>query len=287
MKALRTVGAALAILAGAACVVAWLVSFLALRALEDGSLARGVARAALASPSVTSTIAGELEQAALAGLASQGIDLASVGLGDALGPVMSELAGSATFRDAVLAQVDDVNAQVVAELAEPGRAPGPIVVSVNASPAVNDALRDLPLVGGTLPQLTVAPVDVPVMSSDAAERARDGYARLDFGRDWLGWIGLIFLAGGFLISTRPAYVAGKFLIATGAFSLALALAAVVASPDRLVGLLPGGADAGAALRDALGEIGLDGWARLLGIVGVSALALGAAAVGIARAAARR
>ena len=61
VRAFRTLLSAIAIVAGATLVVLWLVSWVAIRAVEDGSATESIVVVALKNPAVTDKIGSELK----------------------------------------------------------------------------------------------------------------------------------------------------------------------------------------------------------------------------------
>ena len=277
MKGLRTFISAIAILAGAALVVAWCAAWLLLTSVDDGVVARTMARTALASPAVTDRIGDEIASRTTASLADVGIDLSLIGADEVLRTAILEWTRSDEFKQIVLDQVDDASEQLRAELKVKDRPQGPFDVSVDVSGAVNQQVDKIPFVGSLIPDVAVAPIQVEVVSGDSFAKARSAYSRLDFAKRYFLWIGAALVVGGLMVSTRRRYVIAKFLIAVGTMALGLVGILAFATPERVASRLPGG-DQGAwgkIVIEAFQNAALPGMRQTILIIGVAAIVAGA------------
>ncbi len=277
VKALRTFVSAIAIIAGAALVVAWGGAWLLLTAVDDGVVARTVARTALATPAVTSRISDELMSRTTESLSRLGINLSAIGADDAVRTAISQWTQSDDFKQTVLGQVDAAREQFREDLASPDRPQGPFMVSIDVSATVNKQLGDIPVVGSQIPSVAVAPVQMEVVSADSFNKARTAYSRLEFAKRYFLWIGGALILVSLAVSTRRNYVIAKFLIAMGAMALALVAVLTIATPDRLASGLPGG-DQGAWGRlaiQAFSDAALPGMRQTIAIIGAAAIVAGA------------
>jgi len=288
VRAFRTLLSAIAILVGAALVVMWCGSWLVLKAVDDGAVARTLVRGALSTPEVTAKIGEEIEARASESLATRGIDVSNQGVGALLSDAIASLAQSEEFKDVVLAQVDAAQARLHDELARDERPQGPFVVSVDFSATVNDRLGEVPVVGSQIPDVAVAPVDVEIMSAQTFGKARTAYARLEFAKRYFLWAGLALIAIGIAVSTRRKFVIPKFLIAAGAMALGVAAVLAVTSPARLASGVPGGADGtwGSLLAQSFADEAIPGIRRTLAIAGLIALVVGGMTTLIAKSSGR-
>ncbi|PKQ18092.1 MAG: hypothetical protein CVT68_05170 [Actinobacteria bacterium HGW-Actinobacteria-8] len=244
MRAFRTLLSAITILAGATLVVLWLVSWVAIRAVEDGSATESIVVVALKNPAVVDKIGVEVKDNALAALADRGIDLDVWGVGDAAAASISDLVGTAEFRDSVLEQLQAAREELHDELTAPDRALSPFDIQIDTSDLVNDRIDGVTGATIDVPNVTVAPVRIEVVSADTFEKARTGYARMEFAKRFFLWAGLALIALGMIVSTRKRWVLAKFLAAVAVFSLGAYVALVWIGPDRIASWLPGGADGG-------------------------------------------
>lgn len=244
VRAFRTLLSALAIVVGATLVVLWLVSWVAVNAVEDGSATESVVMVALQNPVVTSRLGVEVKDLASAALAERGIDLDVWGVSDAVAESISDLVDSEEFRTSVVEQLRDAREQLQDELTAPDRPRAPFDVAINTSDLVNDRLGQVTGAVAEIPNLDVAPVRIEVVSAETFETARTGYARMEFAKRFFLWAGLALIVLGMLVSTRKRWVIAKFFAAVGVFSLGAYVALVWIGPDRIAGWLPGGADAG-------------------------------------------
>ncbi len=280
MRAFRTLLSAITILAGATLVVLWLVSWVAIRAVEDGSATESIVVVALKNPAVTDKIGVEIKDSAFAALSDRGIDLDVWGVGDAAAESISDLARTAEFRDSVLEQLQQAREELHDELTVPGRPPAPFDVQIDTSQLVNDRIDGVTGAAIDVPNVSVAPVRIEVVSADTFEKARTGYARMEFAKRFFLWAGLALIALGMIVSTRKRWVIAKFLTAVAVFSLGAYAALVWIGPDRIAGWLPGGADGGWA--NVFGDVIAN--EALPAVTGNLLLASGIALVGAAVAA---
>jgi len=277
MKGLRTVVSAIAILAGAAFVVAWGGAWLLLAAVDDGVVARTMARTALATPSVSATIADEMMTRTTYSLSSHGIDLKALGAEAAVRTALAEWTKSEDFRQTVLDQVDAAREKLREDLASPDRPQGPFTISIDISGTVNKQLGEVPVIGSRIPTVAVAPVQVEVVSADSFTKARSAYSRLEFANRYFLWIGGAFVALALAVSARRSYVIAKFLMAVGAMALVLVAVVTILTPGRLASFMPGGDQGtwGRIAFQAFSDAALPGMRQTVAIVGAAAIVAGA------------
>jgi len=277
MKGLRTVVSAIAILAGAAFVVAWGGAWLLLAAVDDGVVARTMARTALATPSVSATIADEMMTRTTYSLSSHGIDLKALGAEAAVRTALAEWTKSEDFRQTVLDQVDAAREKLREDLASPDRPQGPFTISIDISGTVNKQLGEVPVIGSRIPTVAVAPVQVEVVSADSFTKARSAYSRLEFANRYFLWIGGAFVALALAVSARRSYVIAKFLMAVGAMALVLVAVVTILTPGRLASFMPGGDQGtwGRIAFQAFSDATLPGMRQTVAIVGAAAIVAGA------------
>jgi hypothetical protein len=279
VRAFRTLLSAVAILGGATLVVLWLVSWLTVKAVEDGSATESIVVVALKSPVVTSTLGAEVKGRALAALADQGIDLDVWGVGEAAAQSLSDLVDTEEFRTSVVEQVQAARQQLRAELTAPDRPPAPFVIAINTSGLVNERIDEVTAAIVEIPDVSVAPVRIEVVSADTFETARSGYAQMEFAKQYFLWTGLALIVLGMLVSTRKRFVIAKFLGAVGVFSLSAYVALAWIGLDRIAGWLPGGADGrwGSIVGDSVANDALPTVTGTLLVAGGIALAAAAVA----------
>ena len=284
MNGLRTAISAAAILVGSALIVMWLMAFVVVRAVEDGSAARTAAHVALRSPALMDRMSGEIYSRVSSSLDDLGFDVEALGVDGAVRTAADRVAHSEQLEQVVFDNVDAASDHLHSELTNPHRAPGPFSVEVDVNDALDAELRTVPLVGDTLASVRVPPVAVELLSAERFETARDSYERLEFAKRMFLWMGLACLVVGFAVSTRKRYVVGKFLVATGAFALVCGLMLAVLTPERLVELASGDATSteGSIISAALSDEQLPHLRTLLLLVGSGTVVLGAAAVAWAR-----
>jgi len=244
VRGFRTLLSAIAILVGATLVVLWLVSWVAVKAVEDGSATESIVVVALKSPAVTDKIGAEIKDRSFEALADQGIDLDVWGVGDAAAESIDDLVATEEFRDSVLGQLQAAREELHDELTAPNRPSAPFEIAIDTSELVNDRIDGVTGAVIDIPDVSVAPVRIEVVSADTFEKARTGYARVEFAKRFFLWAGLALIGLGMMVSTRKRWVIAKFLAAVAVFSLGAYVALVWIGPDRIAGWLPGGADGG-------------------------------------------
>jgi len=277
VRAFRTFVSAIAILAGAALVVAWCAAWLLLTAVDDGVVARTMARAALSTPAVTARIGDEIMARTTESLAGVGVDLRAIGAEGDVRTALDEWTRSEDFKQIVLDQVDALHDQVSEELGSQDRSQAAFIVTINVSTTVNKQLKDVQVVGAQIPNVSLAPIDIEVVSADGFNKARTAYVRLEFAKRYFLWIGAASIAVSLAVSTRRRYVIPKFLIAVGALALGLVVIATFATPESLANFLPGGDQGtwGRLAIEAFRDATLPGMRQTIGIIGLASVIAGA------------
>lgn len=279
MRGLRTFLSAVAILCGALLVAAWALSWMLLRVVDDGAVARGIARTTLENPAVTARLVDEVQSTTERELARGGVDLNALGLSDTLAGLLEAMVSSGDFRAALVAQVDAARIDLQAELSRPGRPEGPFVLSFDVSQQVNDRVDNLALIGDRLPDVALAPVEVEVVSAERFEQARTAYAGLDFARSYFGYAGAALILAGMLVSHRRQYVLAKFFLVVGVIGLIAFIVLTFAEPLTAAGWLPGIGEGsiGQFLSEVLSDQVLPGVASRVGLGALVSLGLAALA----------
>lgn len=276
MRGVRTFVSAVAIVVGAALVVAWCGAWLLLRAVDDGAVARTLASAALSTPAVTDRIGDEILADASASLSAQGLDVSALGIDAQLSDSLTSLVRSAEFKELVLAEVDRAHALLLHELVRDDRQSGPLVITVDVNRTVNESLSELPVVGPSLDDVEAAPVEFEVVSAESFDKARNAYSRVDFAERHFLWAGLALIVAGLAVSTRRRLVVPKFLLAVGTFALGAAALLVLVTPSRVAAALPGGESGtwGGVVAETIANDSLPTVQRTLAIAGAAALVIG-------------
>ncbi|MDN4474681.1 hypothetical protein QQX09_02305 [Demequina sp. SYSU T00192] len=249
MSALRTVLSALLIIVGGSLIALWAVSGVVVKAVEDGTAVQAIAARALDNDVIVDAVGDAIADGALDALADAGLDLSLLGLDDVVRDAIAGAARTRDFREAVLAQVDDAHGQLSAELTEEDRAPGPLVIDVDASAYVNGQIDRIPVVGERAPEVSLAPVPVEVMDADTFDDVRTGYRLMELAQRWALWAGLALIVLGLFVTHRLRWFMAKAGLAVGAIAGGLWLALRWWGVDGIAAVLPGGADgtAGSAL----------------------------------------
>lgn len=284
MRGFRTFISAVAILVGAALVVAWFSAWLLLTAVDDGVVGSAAARGALSTPDVTARIDDAIMTSTSSSLTTAGVDLEVVDPEGSVRTALVEWTLSDDFRQLVLNQVDAAREQVREALGSPDRPRGPLSVTIDVSDPVNTLVSEVPGVGQELPEFTIAPVDVEVVSADGMEAARTGYSRLEWAQDRLLWFAGALLLLSLVVSTRRSYVIPKFIIAVGALALGLVVVVTFVSPNLIAGILPGGDEGtwGRLVVESFHDAALPGIRRAITVIGTASVLAGALMAAILR-----
>ncbi|WP_084078107.1 hypothetical protein [Demequina sp. NBRC 110057] len=289
MRALRTLFSAACILAGALLIVAWGVSTVAVRTVEDGTALSGAARAAFSVPSVVDAISSQVQDDAVGALEDRGVSLGGLGLEDDVRGIVDSAVRSPAFEDAVVVAADDAQAQFSAALTEADRASAPLVLSVDVSDVVNARVDDLPVAGTAVPDLSLPPVQIEAIGAETMDDVRTTYGWMECAAQWGLWAGIALLVTGILVSHRRRWFVGKALLAVGVLSLGFGLVVRFVEPDAILAFLPGGADGalGTLWADVLTDEAGPRIASRAIWLGAIALAAACVAILIGRAARRR
>lgn len=221
MRGGRSLVSALAIVTGAVLLVAWAISMVVIRAVDDGSAASTLLGRAFATPQVMDQVSGEVQAAASDQLADAGINLSLFGLDALLGEIVDRAVRSDVVRDAVTDQTVAAQAQVAGELRDPDRAPGPLVVSMDLTDTVNSRIDEA--VPGTLslPEVALPPVDVELMDAESFENARLWFRVMEVVAQYGGWVGAALILIGLVASSRRRWFLPRAAMAVGVLSLGL------------------------------------------------------------------
>ncbi len=244
MRILRTIASAVLILLGASLIALWAVSVVAVRAVEDGTALHGMAERALDDPRVVVALGETLGDGAVDALEERGIDTSTLGLDDALRALVGGAVGTDEFRQALLAQIDDARAQFAAQLTDALRDPRPLVLLVDATDYLNERIDSIPLVGSSVPDVTVPPVPVEVLDADTFETVRSVYSVMEWAKTWALWAGIALIVVGMVVTQRLRWFLAKTALAVGAIAGGLWAAMQVWGVDGIVAALPGGRDGG-------------------------------------------
>lgn len=239
---LRTIVSAVMIVLGALFIATWAVSQVVVEAVQDGSAVAGITEAILDSPGALAEVGDQLGDAAIDALADSAIDLAALGLDGAIRDQVTQLVQSEAFAAEVKRQAVNSQSQFEGALTDDARQPGPLVLMMDASPLVNARVDEIPLVGGLVPDLKIAPIPVEVASADTIEDARTAYGFMQFAATWFIWMGIALVAIGLLVSVRKRWFLAKTLLAVGVISIGVWALLTFVPPETIAGWYPGGSD---------------------------------------------
>lgn len=244
---IRTLVSALSIVAGALFVSVWAVSQVAVDAVEDGTAVVNLTSAVLDSPVAIEHLSNSLGDATIDAVGDQGINLQALGLDGVVRDQVTRVVESEAFATEVERQVGQSRQQLADALTDESRAPAPLTLELDASPLINQRLDEVPGIGQSLPDITLAPFLVDAASAQTVEDARTAYGYMEFAAAWFLWIGLAFVVLGFVISARKRWFVAKALLAVGVFSLGIWALLTLVSPETLAGWLPGDSTSAGAI----------------------------------------
>ncbi|PKQ26520.1 MAG: hypothetical protein CVT64_05485 [Actinobacteria bacterium HGW-Actinobacteria-4] len=253
MRTFRTLVSALSIFLGALAIALWALGWAALYAVEDGAVFKGVAERSYDNPAFKAAITDEAQSGVRNYFERQGVNVEALRLGGALDALVVVAVESDAFPRLVETQVDSAREQFVAQLKEPDRPPGPLVIMVDISDVINEQFDNAPLIGAALPTVVLPPVAVEAVSEETFEDARTSYQVAQFARTWLLWVGLALLAIGLAVSPRRRWFVAKFLLAVGAIALGAWALMTFAEPATVAAWTPGGegGTAGAVIAEVM------------------------------------
>ncbi|WP_061965426.1 hypothetical protein [Demequina aurantiaca] len=238
----RTIISAISIVLGALLVATWAVSQVAVTAVEDGSAVDSIAAAVFDSPEAVGDMSDDLGDAAVDAISDNGINIEALGLDGPIRDQVTSLVQSDEFATEVQRQVADSHEQFADALTDEARAPGPMILMLDVSPMVNDRLDQVPVVGSLIPDLTLDPIPVEVVSTEVTEDARTAFGFMEFAAAWFLWAGIALMVLGLLISARKRWFISKTLLAVGVLSLGVWALLTFTSPQTIASWFPGGED---------------------------------------------
>ncbi|WP_062072029.1 hypothetical protein [Demequina sediminicola] len=240
MNAFRTLISALCILGGALLIVGWAVSSVAVKSVEDGSAISSIAEKAWAVPGVVTGISTQVQDQVLDTLSDRGFNAAALGVDDDIRSAVDSSVQSDLFQEALVAEVENAESEFLVALTAEDRPSAPFNVDVDVSSVINERIDDTEYLGDVAPDVAVPAASVEVMSAEAVDGARAGYASMVWLAAWGLWLGLGLLVLGILVSHRRRWFIAKALIAVGAVALAFGLIVRYVSPETILLFLPGG-----------------------------------------------
>lgn len=245
MKLLRTLASALCIVIGALLIATWAASTAALNAIENGTVIEDATAKAITTDLAQNALVEHGTDAVLDALDNAGFNTDILGFKALVSRAVDAVVSSDTFVEAVHAQTKSVREQLVDELNAGGE--GAISVTLDVSDQVNAKLEQIPVIGGALPAVTLPGVPVQVMDAQTADSARTAWKGLNLASNWFGWIGLVFVVLGIIVSFRKRWFFAKLALAVGVISGMVWLVMTVAEPATIAEFVPGGGVADAVV----------------------------------------
>ena len=268
MSRLRTIGSALCIVVGAALLAAWVAATAALTAIEDSTVVEDAATRVIQGDAAQRALVSKGSDAVLGALSDQGVSTDIPGLTIAVRTLVEAFVSSEDFAAGVNAQVKSVREQVVASLNSD--ATGAVVVTLDFSDQINAKLDHVPVVGPSIPDLTVPGIPVQVMDESTAGEVRSAWHVLHVAQDWFGWLGLAVLAAGIIVSHRRRWYLAKAALAIAVMGGIGWAVLTFAQPDAIASWIPGESVVDQVVVEIFRDDAAGDVARTLGIVALGA-----------------
>lgn len=249
MSKLRTVASAVCIVLGALLIAVWAASWATLNAIKESTVIEDSTARAIESEAAQSALVDRATQLVMDALDNAGFDSSTPGVEGITAALIEAIVSSDEFIAAVHAQTKSLREQMVEELS--ADAEGAISVTIDLSPQVNARLAQIPVIGDSLPQIAVPGVPIEVMDAEMADKARTIWDGLHFAKQWFGWLGLVFVALGILVSHRRRWYFAKLALAVGVAAAILWLIVTNFEPVTLANNTPGGGATDAVIIEIL------------------------------------
>ncbi|WP_061965428.1 hypothetical protein [Demequina aurantiaca] len=279
MKLFRTIVSAFLVLLGVMLIVTWAFASKSAEAVENGEAAANLTDKVLSSPAVADLVATKAQEEIVRSVEEQfDNDLVNLALGLAAGPIHDaiETAISSDFvNDAARAGAGEVQTRLVAAMTDPDRPYGPLELTIDVSPRINDRLDQVPLVGSFIPDVTVPSVSVEVVDAATFEDVRSAYGVLQWAATWFIWIGLLLIAVGVFASPRRRWFLSRAMLVAGVVVLAIGYTVSAIGASSIANLMPGGSEGGlgVVVNDLLSDTAIPPIADVLITLGFAALVL--------------
>lgn len=280
MKLFRILVSVFLVLLGVMMVVTWAFSSKSVQAIENGDAAAKLTNTLLSNPQVAELAADKATDALHTELAKQYDSRTFETLWKfAETPIHKAIVnviGSDFVANAAQTSASKVQEGLVKSLTKEDRPYGPLMLTVDVSPRVNDRVDQIPLVGNFVPQITVPSLELEVMSAEVFQDIRSAYSAAKWISAWFVWIGLLLIALGVLVSPRRRWFFARSMLIVGALVLAIGFTVDAIGAHTLARLMPGGAEGGLGVTvdDLLSDTAIPTVSNLL-------LKLGSIALGLA------
>lgn len=288
MKLFRILVSIFLVLLGVMMVVTWAFSSKSVQAIENGEAAAKLTDKVLSNPNVASLasqrVTDEVHTSLQSQFDSQAFDLlwgfAEQPIQDAVASVIS----SDFVANAADAGATRVQARLVEALTDADRPYGPLMLSIDVSPRLNDRIDQIPTVGGFVPDITVPPLELEVIDAAVFEDVRSAYSAATWVSTWFGWLGLLAIALGVVVSPRRQWFLARSMLVAGVVVVAIGFTISAVGAHTIATFMPGGAEGGlgVAVSDLLSDTAIPTVSTLLLQLGAVALALALISVLVVR-----
>lgn len=238
MTMLRRFFAVVFFVLGVLALLAWVASAFVVKQVEDGTAVTGIAQKVVAQPAVAKIITEQAQVLVNASLKQNGIDVAALGIQSTVDNAVAATVASPVFQEKLAAAVDAARASIASQLTSPASAGQPLVVSLDVGSVLASTIASIPVVGALVPKLTVEPLSIPVASANEFGKVRTAYSAIRKIAAWGGWIGLLLVAIGIVLTPRKRWLIPLGLLSAGIGAGALWAVLSWFTVDRLAWFLP-------------------------------------------------
>ena len=211
MRFLRGVFSTLFITFGVFFLIAWAVSAIAIRTVNDGDMVANIVDTALKTPSVLDALIGTAQDQVGEEAGNATIETPIPGLEGELDVIVEDVITSDEFRESIVQAVRDAHEELTTQLKDDYRAPAPLTLTIEIAGPINAQIQDTPGLGATVPALPLEPVTTEVMDTDTFETVRDVYEGVEWFKKFALWIGLALVVTGLLLSPKRRWFITKVL----------------------------------------------------------------------------
>jgi len=280
MSGFRTVVSAICTVLAAVLGVVWIAAQTVVRSVDERAAVHEFTQSFVEDPQVLDAAVGAGTARVTEALSSAGIEFPGLDL--IVGEIVNAVVYSDAFASAAQAQAASAADQLLDSIKDES---GPMVVTIDISDAVNERLEQIPFVGSSLPDITIAPIPVEVANEEEADGVRTAYDRLQWAATWAGWLALGLLVLGLIVSHRRRWYPAKAALALGVASAVGWALVTYTEPGTVLASLPGGLE-GTGPADVVSGLVDDAAtdiASVLGFVAIGAMIIAVVLFGAARA----
>lgn len=248
MRAFRTILSAFLVLLGVMLVITWAFAVKSVEAVENGQAAANVTGKALSSPAVVDLVAREIEEQVIASVEDQvDNELVALIVSFASKPIhgaVEAFLNSNTISDVAQRGAEQAQTRFMTAVTAADRPYGPLTLTVDISPRINDRLDKVPVVGSSIPEVIVPSLSVDVVPADTFKDVRSAYRVLTWAATWFAWLGLVVIAVGVLASPRRRWFVSRAMLLAAVVVLGIGLTVGAVGASRIANLMPGGSAGG-------------------------------------------